>query len=171
MYKMIIGITGHRPDKLWGYGPSASANEEKLEQYLKDTLVRYGAKEAVTGMALGVDMIFDRAVLSLKDEGYDIKLISAVPCRNQTAKWFNQKNIDEYNYILSQADRVVLVSDCEYNSSVMQIRNEWIVDNVDLLLAVWNGSNGGTGNCIRYAKAKNKAIMIIPPWIFNNDNR
>jgi len=164
---MIVGVTGHRPDKLWGYGDNARPHEEKLEAYLKGKLIELGATEAVTGMALGVDTVFARAAISLKDSGYSIKLTCAIPCRNQTAKWFNKKHIDEYNYILSRADNIVLVSDCEYNSTVMQKRNEWMVDYSDVMIAVWDGSKGGTGNCVRYVKSKNKPIIEIRPFMFN----
>jgi uncharacterized phage-like protein YoqJ len=34
----------------------------------------------------------------------------------------------------------------------MQVRNEWMVDHCNDLLAVWDGSDGGTGNCVRYAQ-------------------
>lgn len=122
---MIVGVTGHRPDKLWGYGDNARPHEEKLEAYLKGKLIELGATEAVTGMALGVDTVFARA------------------------------------------DNIVLVSDCEYNSTVMQQRNEWMLDYSDVMIAVWDGSKGGTGNCVRYVKSKNKPIIEIRPFMFN----
>jgi uncharacterized phage-like protein YoqJ len=43
----------------------------------------------------------------------------------------------------------------------MQIRNEWMVDRCDKLIAVWDGSKGGTGNCVDYAKSVNKDIFRI----------
>ena len=36
-----------------------------------------------------------------------------------------------------------------------------MVNNSDLVIAVWNGSKGGTNNCIDYAKKKNKDILYI----------
>jgi hypothetical protein len=34
----------------------------------------------------------------------------------------------------------------------MQIRNEWMVDHCTHVAALWDGSPGGTGNCIRYVR-------------------
>ncbi len=45
----------------------------------------------------------------------------------------------------------------------MDKRNKWMVDNCDLLIAVWNGTSGGTANCVNYAKSINKQIIIINP--------
>lgn len=164
---MVVGVTGHRPSKLWGYGVEAKIPEEKMRIYFMNKLKEMKATEAITGMALGVDTVFARAVLGLKSLGYDIKLTCAIPCRNHSSKWTSKKAIDEYNYILSKADKVVLVSDCEYNNVVMQIRNEWMVDHSDVMIAIWDGSRGGTANCVRYADARNKEILHVRPFIFN----
>jgi uncharacterized phage-like protein YoqJ len=45
----------------------------------------------------------------------------------------------------------------------MQKRNEYMVDKCDKLLAVWNGTTGGTHNCIKYAKSKGKEIILLNP--------
>jgi len=42
--------------------------------------------------------------------------------------------------------------------------NEWMVDNSSILIAIYDGSkNGGTFNCIEYAKNKGKEIIVIDP--------
>jgi uncharacterized phage-like protein YoqJ len=45
----------------------------------------------------------------------------------------------------------------------MQKRNEYMIDKSDYVIAVWDGSPSGTGNTVRYAKQKNKKILIINP--------
>jgi uncharacterized phage-like protein YoqJ len=45
----------------------------------------------------------------------------------------------------------------------MQVRNEWMVNHANILLALWDGSTGGTYNCIQYAMKKNH-IEIINLW-------
>ncbi len=47
----------------------------------------------------------------------------------------------------------------------MQKRNEWMVDNCDMLVAVWDGTDGGTYNCIDYAKRMKKPRILIDPNI------
>lgn len=51
----------------------------------------------------------------------------------------------------------------EYEPWLMQKRNEFMVDNCDTLISIWDGSSGGTGNCVAYATKKNKDIIRIDP--------
>lgn len=158
---MIIAVTGHRPNKLYGYNLNNEKNLE-LKEKLKKILINNKCTEAITGMALGVDTIFALAVLELKDEGYNIKLHCAIPCRNHSSKWIKE-SVDLYNDILSKADVVKLVTDETYKPYLMQVRNEYMVDLADKIIAVWDGSSGGTANCVKYAQKKNKEIIRIIP--------
>jgi len=42
-------------------------------------------------------------------------------------------------------------------------RSEWMVQNCDLLVAYWDGSDGGTGNCVKYAKSVGRDVAIVNP--------
>jgi len=158
---MKICITGHRPNKLYGYDLS-DPKWVALEKQLKQLLIENNCTEAISGMALGVDTIFAIAALELKNEGYNIKLHCAIPCKNHSNQW-NKKDRQLYNYILSKADAVKLVSKEEYKPYLMQKRNEYMVDNSNIVIAVWDGSKSGTANCIEYAKSKHKEIIYIKP--------
>jgi uncharacterized phage-like protein YoqJ len=46
----------------------------------------------------------------------------------------------------------------------MQDRNIWMVDHCDALIAVWDGTSGGTANCVRYAQKVGKPIVFIDPY-------
>ena len=99
---MTYSVTGHRPNKLYGY----DLNEPryiKMKEKFKEILKENNCTRGVTGMALGVDTIFALAVLELKEEGYDIKLHCALPCNRQCAKW-SKNDIELYYKILSKAD-------------------------------------------------------------------
>jgi len=158
---MKIMVTGHRPNKLWGYD-LANTQWCKLRNKLKELLLKEGCTEAITGMALGVDTVFAQAVLELKEEGHGIKLHCAIPCLNHSCKWV-PKSIAMYNHILEQADTVKIVTEIEYQPWLMQKRNEYMVDMSDKVIAVWDGTSGGTGNCIKYAIKKMKDITKIEP--------
>lgn len=159
----VTCFTGHRPNRLNGYDPQD--NLELLNK-LKEVVIEHienGVTTFISGMALGIDMWAARIVLKLKETTQPhIKLIAAVPCEKQYSKW-HQKNIDEWHNIISKADEVVYVSNESYTSWCMQKRNEWMVDNSDYVIAVWNGENGGTGNCVKYAKKKELEITYIHP--------
>ena len=158
---MVICVTGHRPDKLYGYDLN-DPNWMKLKNKLKELLIENKCTEAISGMALGVDTIFALAVLELKNEGYNIKLHCAIPCRNHSRKW-RMESVVMYNAILEKADIVKLVSNEEYRPWHMQRRNRYMVDLADKVIAVWNGTAGGTGNCVEYAEKENKEIIRINP--------
>ena len=162
---MIICVTGHRPSKMppeYGYNINNHKWGELKEQFKRILLDNY-CTEAITGMALGVDTVFALAVLELKELGCDIKLLCAIPCRNQEKAWKTEDQL-LYKHILSKADKVKLVSDYEYKSFLMQIRNEYMVDLSDKVIAVWNESpRGGTYNCITYARMHNKEIINVKP--------
>lgn len=157
---MKICVTGHRPDKLYGYNLKDS-RYKKLFKKFKELLIE-DCTEAITGMALGADTLFALAVIKLKQEGYDIKLHCAIPCRNHSKNW-NNSDQTLYSYILKNADEVKLVSDEDYRPYLMQKRNEYMVDHADKVIAVWDGSKGGTYNCVKYAEMQNKEIIRIDP--------
>ena len=75
-------------------------------------LVSKGVKYFGTGGALGFDTIAAKAVLSIKNEYPEIKLILVLPCENQTKYW-KQTDIDVYNDILSKADKIKYISKTE----------------------------------------------------------
>lgn len=160
---MKIAVTAHRPDKLYGYemtDPRYMFLMVKIKQYLR------GMKccEAITGMALGGDLIFAQAVLELKKEGIPIKLTCAVPCMDHKKKWTNSRWIDKYDEVLSVADERIMVCKRPYDNFVMQERNMWMVDRCDRVLAIYNGSPGGTKNCLQYACETGKACDILNPY-------
>lgn len=160
-------VTGHRPSKLiGGYNLESTENVKVKNDMIKvlkalleqkcDKLICY------SGMALGIDMLFADAVLTVKDE-YDerIELICAIPFEKQTNNWVNQDDVDFYNLILEHADSVVnTTGEVEYKAYYLQKRNEYMVDRSDLILAYWNGTSGGTKNCVDYAKKLNKQVMV-----------
>jgi len=156
-------FTGHRPNKLNGYNPAD--NKEllwKLHEAIVDHIENKGVSVFITGMALGIDTWAAKIVLKLKEKYPDIHLVAAVPCKAQDSKWIDSAK-KEYNKILDKCDDVYYVSNEPYTMSCMQDRNEYMVDNSEYIIAVWDGTNGGTGNCVKYAKKKEKQITYIDP--------
>lgn len=155
-------FTGHRPDKLNGYDPKD--NKKLLWEISRavEYSILEGVDTFISGMALGVDMWSALIVLKLKEKYPHIKLVCAIPCKNHSIKW-NKKDQDLWVKITQAADEIVFVTETEYTHSCMQDRNEWMVDNSDTVLAVWDGTSGGTGNCVIYAQKEKKEIEIINP--------
>lgn len=57
-----------------------------------------------------------------------------------------------YRDLRSKCAEVVIVCPGEYAPAKMQKRNEWMVRESDFILACWDGSPGGTANCVRYGE-------------------
>lgn len=158
-------FTGHRPGKIFSYDPKTEDNQKMLWQ-LRDEIVNHieihNIDTFITGMALGIDMWAGRIVLKLKETYPHIKLVAAVPCKNQYNKW-NEQSKKEWQHIINKCDKVHYVSEEEYTSWCMQKRNEWMVDNSNFIIAVWDGTKGGTVNCVKYAQKQNKQILVMNP--------
>lgn len=159
-------FTGHRPNKLNGYDPK---NNKELLWRLHETIMFhievYGVRTFVTGMALGIDQWAAKIVLKIKETQYPkLKLVCAIPCKNHSSKWSKQSQ-KEWQGIVDKADQVIYTSEDEYRPELMQKRNEWMVDNTERIIAVWDGTPGGTANCVRYAykkKGKNCITKVNP---------
>lgn len=161
---MKIAVTGHRPNSLsneYGYDYNSSKWRETIDIF-KMLLTKYKADEAISGMALGADTAFAIAALELKESESDIKLHCAIPCLNHPSKWPKQSQ-ELYNKILEKADEIKIVTEEPYKPYLMQVRNEYMVDRADLIIAFWNGKPGGTGNCVNYARKQYKPIVQVNP--------
>lgn len=157
-----ICFTGHRPTKIGGYGKS------ELKTWVREQLTiaiikayHKGNKTFISGGAIGTDQIAAEIVMELKEALPDIRLIIARPFPSQSSKW-PQHVQEKFNHICNNADKVIDVSPDPFTKEKMQIRNEWMVDNSIGVIAVWDGSGGGTGNCIKYARDKRHIYHINP---------
>lgn len=130
----------------------------------RNTFIHEDDVTLISGMALGVDTLWALVALRLKrDFPTKFKLECAIPCQNHSSKWVKESKAI-YDDILSKADKVTLVTDAPYNPWLMQKRNEYMVDNSDMVFAVWDGTNGGTGNCINYAVKNQKLVYVLHPF-------
>lgn len=153
---MIVSFTGHRPDKLGGYklpNPTYISVCQKIEAALKELK----PEKCISGMALGIDSWAANICIKL-----GIPFIAAIPFIGQEAIW-PEASQKTYRLLLSKAENQHIVSEGGYSAHKLQIRNEWMVDQCDLLLAVWDQTPGGTANCVKYAQSKNKEINYINP--------
>lgn len=146
---MIIAATGHRPDKLGGY---SYAVDRELISLAVAYLEEARPEKVITGMALGWDTGFAIAAYCL-----GIPFIAAIPFAGQHYRW-DPEHIRRYHEILSNAAEVTIVSSGGYSAHAMENRNRWMVRHADRIAALWDGSSGGTGNCVRWATKRGKPI-------------
>lgn len=132
--------------------------KEKLTEVVR-ALAENGYTSFITGGALGFDMLAARCVYDLKTEFPHIKLIIAVPCRNQSRYWTAAEQ-NAYDNMLSAADEIVLLSE-EYYRGCMQKRNRYIVDNSTVCVYYKYKEFGGASYTVDYAEKKGRKLIGI----------
>jgi uncharacterized phage-like protein YoqJ len=153
---MILGVTGHRPNKLGGYSPAA---QDRMHRFAVFVISSYKPSTVIIGLALGWDTAVAKACIDLR-----VPFIAAVPFEGQETLWPAESR-HEYYRVIAHAAKVVYVSPPGFSASKMQIRNEWIVDNCTHLAALHDGSSGGTNNCVKYAKSvKKPTVNLWDSW-------
>ena len=169
-------FTGHRPNKLLGGYDYSSVANLKLAKILAEKIIhlyKKGVTHFICGGALGVDQIAFNVLQELRDkEDYNITIELAIPFESFEAQWIPASKELHRNHLVL-ADKVTIVDEKskyqtttpigKYHPLKMEMRNRYMVDNSQYVIAVFNGSKSGTANCINYAKKYNKEILIINP--------
>ena len=148
-------FTGHRPDKMQGM-------EQQIKTLLKAEIkkcIDEGISTFISGMAMGVDIWAAQIVLEEKKNNDDIKLICASPYPGfERSRCLADRM--KYHEIINNADYVIYISD-KYTRLCFQIRNMWMVDRSCKVIAVYNGSRGGTKNTVDYAEKKKVPVVNV----------
>ena len=140
-------FTGHRPEKL---SLPESEVKAKLEKEIR-LAIADGINVFIVGMAPGVDIWAAEVILELREkEELPLKLIAASPHPGFENRW----SLDwqkRYAVIMSKADFIKEVC-THYSRGCYQIRNDWMVDHSARVIAIYNGTAGGTKKTIEYAE-------------------
>lgn len=177
---MIYGFTGHRPPRLGGYGKAA---QQKLYDFAYKTVRTYLTHNeddgqgyatnlsAIVGMAQGWDMAVAMACKNLT-----VPYIAAIPFPGQEEIWPDPEVRSLYTSLVESAAERVYVSNQRpaiYEvPRLLQLRNQYIVDHSDKMIALYDGDlddttpnprivSGGTFRCLVYAKIRKKEIINV----------
>lgn len=167
MEEYHIALTGHRPQKLAGYDrnhPFYQRLRQLLMGIIEDYLGKYDKVICHSGMALGADTIWAEAIANMRyryRQNQRVELIAHIPCNNQEARW-SPADQDHYHDVLSYADREIIYSD-KYTPICMQQRNIGMIRECNLLIAIWDGSKGGTANCVEAGREQCVSILQLEP--------
>lgn len=167
---MKIAATGHRPPKICSWDEYETVGLERLIALARNCLIRLDAEEAISGMALGWDIAFSLAAINL-----NIPVIAAIPFKGQERKW-SQKDQLLYNDTVCLSQEVVYVCKEEMPSSgewskqkidqMMKARDRYMVDRCDKVLALYNGTSGGTDATVNYANSQGKPVVNVwSSWV------
>ena len=132
------------------YGVSA----QQVEQAIID-LINKGVNVFISGGQGGFDRLCAGCVHRLKKQYPHIKNCLVIPYLTFTV--FNKDIFDDIIYPEG--------FEKYHFKAAIPARNRYMVDNADILFAVWDKSSGGTGNTVNYAlslieKGEKKEIRI-----------
>ena len=166
MRALSVAFTGHRPESLPCGNDMDSEAYFNLQTLVWKEIIRYidaGCKTFYCGAARGADIMCGEIILAEKTTKHpDIQLICAIPFREQAHSWEDLWKMRYYD-LLRDSDRIVQLCD-NYQRGCYHIRNRYMVDNCDILIAIYNGeTKGGTAYTVNYARKLGKEIVIIDP--------
>lgn len=152
----VVAATGHRPEKIGGYDFDAP-KRVWIRARMREALLVLEPQYGISGMALGIDQDFAFCCVEL-----GIPFVAAVPFIGQESTWPRESR-EYYHELLSHAYCRYVVTGGGYSAYKMEVRNQWMVDNCDVLLAIWDGTSGGTGNCCEYAELVKRQTYRLSP--------
>lgn len=154
---MILAATGHRPPRLGGYNQlfylSLFMFAMKQLEFLKPKCV-------YVGMALGWDTAVAKAAYTMS-----IPYIACIPNKQQSSKWIEEDR-EIYNFLIRHAKEFYIASS-EYSHESYIIRDRYMVDSSDNILALFDGTEkGGTWQTVKYALEQEKMVHNVwDDWV------
>lgn len=111
------------------------------------------------GMAMGFDLIAATAVLKAKEKHPEIKLIACIPCAGQE-RYYPAEEKNKYGEILARCDKIERIGE-SYYKGCMLVRDRFMVDNCERVLAYMDKNVGGTAYTVRYARSKSREVYFL----------
>lgn len=146
-------ITGHRKlprDKI-----------ELIRHSLRQEIiaaVKDGYTRFLSGFADGADLLFADAVVELSQLYGHISLEAVLPYKGRL------RNPDtEFQRLIGACRKISWMQE-EYSKYSFHQRNRVLVNASSLVIAVYDGSSGGTGYTVNYARKQGREIHIIHPF-------
>lgn len=158
-----VGFSGHRSEKL----PKTTEGIDNLKIKVYDEIekaIKEGVDTFIMGGCYGFDLLCAEMVLLKKtvanqEEAKNMRLIATIPFEEQATKW-SEENRDKYFSILEMCDEVIYTNK-QYCEDCYKIRNRFMVDNSSLLICYYNGTSGGTGYTVNYAKQQQCRVINL----------
>ena len=134
--------------------------EKQLKKEIK-TLIKGGCLRFFCGMAQGFDLLSAELILREKKRNKDVRLIACLPCENQE-KYYPSIEKKRYQEILRQADEKICLAE-QYYRGCMHVRDRYMADQADALIAFLRKDKGGTAFTVEYFQKKypHKKLILL----------
>ncbi|MBR3679422.1 MAG: DUF1273 family protein [Oscillospiraceae bacterium] len=152
-----VCFSGHRQKKL----PSEPL-QRVLQSILLDeiqTAIRDGASIFYSGLATGIDLMAAETVLTQRLLHPQIRLIGVKPFAKQNES-LSGALAARCQTVETAADQVICISP-HYHRGCYRLRNQYMIDHSERLIAVVSDMHSGTGQTIRMAQKRGISLRII----------
>ena len=140
-----VAFTGHRHLKY-----------VDVEQSLVKVHSDFPGAMWITGGAYGLD---SHAAQYALDNSIPLWLVLPFPAKILCAKWISYDSQELLFRSVKECTKLSVISPV-FSMQSYQLRNEFMVDASDVLTAFFDGSPGGTANCVKYAKSVGRRVVM-----------
>ncbi len=152
---MRAAVTGHQPPALGGYGADVFA---RLVGLGRGWIRANRPTEVVSGMAAGWDLAMAEAAVL---EG--VPLVAALAFRGQGEDWPDEARA-HLRRLLGAAVMVHVANEARV-PGMWTIRDRWVLERGDVVVALWSGADDGTGRAVAKARELGKQVdNLWPSW-------
>lgn len=169
-----VGITGHRAERIEDWGQVRARIDEvlgniqaALDRLAEDPLFEAGQHplRLVSALAEGADRIAAQAALDL---GQVLEAVLPFVPEEYETDFAGPEAVEDFRRLLAQASATIVLDG--HNSGrplAYEACGNTMLDNCDLLIAVWDGEpgrgRGGTREIIDQAAQRCMPVIVIPP--------
>ena len=147
MEAFTVSLFGHR-----------IVDERKVEGLLLPIIKDLLCSHSYVAFLIGRNGEFDELAARI------IKLVSReVGCENNHIILVLPYAVKDIEFYESYYDSIVIPEDVEraHHKAKITLRNRWMIDHSDLVIAYIEHSDGGAYTAIKYAEKENKEIIIL----------
>lgn len=149
-FPQVCALTGHRD-----LPPEFDFNglNDKIEE-----LIKGGCTSFLCGMAQGFDLAALNCLVGLRQR-YRLYLEACIPYRG-FSRHFGLAEREEYDRLLSWCDRETVLLPA-FERGCFLLRDRYMVDCADVVLAYCKRETGGTAYTVRYAEKKGVPVLFL----------
>ncbi len=131
-----------------------------METPLRETLERLVAERGVTVFCTGgmgeFDELFARTVRSLKRNAPQLRLVLVMP-------YFTGELTAEKEFYETRYDEILIPAELDgvHPKAAIGLRNRWMVDHSDIVVAALHRDSGGAAAAVRYAEARGTEVLYL----------
>ncbi|NMO15139.1 DUF1273 family protein [Pyxidicoccus fallax] len=145
---MRAAVTGHQPHLLGGFGEDVA---HRLRALARRWIQRSQPGEVICGMAPGWDLAMAEAALDER-----VPLVAALAWPDQGHNW--PEDARRHLRALLERAATVHVAFPKRTPDMWTLRDRWVLERGDHVVALWSGEDGGTARAVAHARELGRPV-------------